>query len=326
MKYSCELVKDLLPLYHDKVCSEDSSEIVEEHLQECDLCKAVLKKINDSTYDDRLQEEREDVVSHYATKIKRKSLLAGLCIAAFLAVPILICLIINIAVGHALDWFFIVLTGLLILASVTVVPLVVEEKKGLWTLGSFTVSLILLLLTCCIYSNGNWFFITVIPALFGLSVVFLPYIIRQIPLTGFAARNKGLIVMVVDTILLFAVIVVCGLYGNDAGFWKPALLNTIINVAFVWIIFVIIRYLKTNGLVKAGLCVILTSIFTSFINNIINWINDGVLYISLADVNLSDWSSDILINANLYCIILVTGFIIGVALLVAGLVKKSHRR
>lgn len=39
MKYPCSLIQDLLPLYHDKVCSEESTQIIEQHLRECASCK-----------------------------------------------------------------------------------------------------------------------------------------------------------------------------------------------------------------------------------------------------------------------------------------------
>ena len=35
----CEIIRDLIPLYLDKVCSEDSRKLVEEHLAECSECK-----------------------------------------------------------------------------------------------------------------------------------------------------------------------------------------------------------------------------------------------------------------------------------------------
>lgn len=43
MKISCEVVKDLLPLYHDNVCSKESKIIVEEHLDFCDNCRVELE-------------------------------------------------------------------------------------------------------------------------------------------------------------------------------------------------------------------------------------------------------------------------------------------
>ena len=44
-KVSCEIIKDMLPLYYDSVCSDDSKRMVEEHLSECNNCKVEFKKI-----------------------------------------------------------------------------------------------------------------------------------------------------------------------------------------------------------------------------------------------------------------------------------------
>ena len=41
MNYPCELIRDLLPLYHDGVCSPASTTAVEEHLAACQGCQAV---------------------------------------------------------------------------------------------------------------------------------------------------------------------------------------------------------------------------------------------------------------------------------------------
>lgn len=35
----CTIIQDLLPLYVDKVCSDDSAELVKNHLQSCPACK-----------------------------------------------------------------------------------------------------------------------------------------------------------------------------------------------------------------------------------------------------------------------------------------------
>jgi len=42
MKISCEIIKDLLPLYYDVVCSMESKVMVEEHLVECENCRFEL--------------------------------------------------------------------------------------------------------------------------------------------------------------------------------------------------------------------------------------------------------------------------------------------
>ncbi|MDF2936625.1 MAG: hypothetical protein K0Q90_1998, partial [Paenibacillaceae bacterium] len=43
MKLSCDVIQDLLPLYHDGVCSQASKALVEEHLASCELCKSELQ-------------------------------------------------------------------------------------------------------------------------------------------------------------------------------------------------------------------------------------------------------------------------------------------
>ncbi len=53
MKLSCEIVLDLLPLYEENLCSEESRAAVEEHLQECPKCRDMIQNIENL----ELQEE-----------------------------------------------------------------------------------------------------------------------------------------------------------------------------------------------------------------------------------------------------------------------------
>ena len=43
MKISCEIIKDLLPLYLDGVCSEDSNSAIGDHLAACEKCETELQ-------------------------------------------------------------------------------------------------------------------------------------------------------------------------------------------------------------------------------------------------------------------------------------------
>ena len=45
MKTSCEIIKDILPLYCDEVCSEETRKLVEEHIGDCPSCAALLEKL-----------------------------------------------------------------------------------------------------------------------------------------------------------------------------------------------------------------------------------------------------------------------------------------
>ena len=84
--------------------------------------------------------EKEDVIGSQSKFFKRKSALAGSIIAAIFALPILICLIVNLAEGNGLGWFFIVLAAMFIPTSLIVVPLMVPKNRMLLTMGAFTFS------------------------------------------------------------------------------------------------------------------------------------------------------------------------------------------
>ena len=42
---NCKIIQDLLPLYCDRVCSEESAQLVEEHLADCGDCTALLAEL-----------------------------------------------------------------------------------------------------------------------------------------------------------------------------------------------------------------------------------------------------------------------------------------
>ena len=45
MKLSCKVIEDMLPMYYDGICSEDSAALVEEHLKKCQHCRQVLSDL-----------------------------------------------------------------------------------------------------------------------------------------------------------------------------------------------------------------------------------------------------------------------------------------
>ena len=45
MKYPCNMIRDLLPLYLDEVCSVESKEIIENHLENCPECKSYFRSM-----------------------------------------------------------------------------------------------------------------------------------------------------------------------------------------------------------------------------------------------------------------------------------------
>lgn len=264
MKYECKVVEDLLPLYKDDVCSDASKKVVEEHLAECPKCSDLLKSLKDNVIDELILRERDDVIGSQSRFFRRKSALAGIIIAAVFAIPILVCLIVNLASGQGLSWFFIVLCAMFIPTSLFVVPLVAPKNRMLLSMGSFTASLILLLAVINIYTGGDWFFIAASSVLFGLTVCFMPFIVCRRPVSTKLKKTKGLVVMSACTLSFYLMILCIGLYTDASTVIPMAVSISGPIIAMTWLVFLIIRYFPHNGLVKAGLCIIALTLFSYF--------------------------------------------------------------
>lgn len=84
MKYPCDMIQDLLPLYLDGVCSEESRKAVEQHLAECLNCKEFYNtmceadQVNIDIHD--ANRERQKAASFQAVKkrILRKQILVAI--------------------------------------------------------------------------------------------------------------------------------------------------------------------------------------------------------------------------------------------------------
>ena len=255
MKYSCDLISDLLPLYKDEICSEASRKIVEEHLAECQDCKKILNSLNDITIDEKIVKEKEEVIGTQAKFFKRKSALAGSIIGLIFSIPILVCLIVNLATGAGLTWFFIVLAGILVAASLIIVPLMLRENRMFMTMASFTASVILLLGVVCIYTGGNWFLVAASSTLFGLTMVFAPFIAYRRPVTAYLKNNKGLAIMGAYTATFILMMLFIGLHVGLSEFFPMAFAISMPLVGMCWAIFAIVRYVRMNSAVKTGLSI-----------------------------------------------------------------------
>lgn len=101
MKISCETVQDLLPLYHDHVCSEESRELVEQHLQECEKCKETLDLISAKFYTKSVQTAEDTALKAAAAawkKGKSKALLKG-------GLAMLVVIFLLVACYLGIHWF-----------------------------------------------------------------------------------------------------------------------------------------------------------------------------------------------------------------------------
>lgn len=68
---NCNIIKDLLPSYIDRVCSEDTVKAIEEHIQHCEECKLCLNMMQQTDYVQKLPEEAKKAISPFK-KINKK--------------------------------------------------------------------------------------------------------------------------------------------------------------------------------------------------------------------------------------------------------------
>lgn len=323
LKSTCDVIQDLLPLYQDDICSQTSKKIIEEHLNQCTDCKLIADKLKNTTFDNQLVQEKNTILEAHAKKEKTTAVKAGLLTSCVLLIPLIVCLICNLAIGHSLNWFFIVLTSLMVFASVTVVPLITSEHTGLWTIGSFTVSVILLLFVISLYTHGNWFLIAAIPTLFGISLICIPYIIKKLPLPNSLANRKGLLIMGWNTLWVYIIVIVCGFYIHDYKYWLTALSITTISITLPWFIFFVIRYLRIPTLIKIGLITIAIGLFQTFGNDFIGFCIDRKLRLSIFHADFSNWSTDY-IDSNVGLIVFLSCLLIGLLLMGISVILQKN--
>ncbi len=230
-------------------------------------------------------------------------------------------LICNLAISHTLSWFFIVLTSELVAFSLTLLPILLTKNRGIITLASFFSTTILLLLTCDIYTHGDWFFVASASTLFGMTLVFLPFVLERIGLPEFASNNKALICFIVDTILLFLLLFVCDLFINGGWFLTIAVPIAFFSLILPWSMMFIIRYTGMNGFLKTAASIAVMAIFIFFENGIINAILGEESFALGFQFDFSQWNNQY-ISENINMILFLWLILMSVIFAIAGIVKS----
>lgn len=91
VKISCDIIKDLIPLYIDDLCSEDSTTLINDHIKECRDCESTLKALQlDIKLEKKQVEDSEKLSVRLFKKVVDKililicaTLIAGVFIGIF---------------------------------------------------------------------------------------------------------------------------------------------------------------------------------------------------------------------------------------------------
>lgn len=82
----CNVIKDLLPLYVDNVCSADSKEMVDEHLKTCSECQIELEFFKGMDFEENHKKEKKEF-QHFSKSMNRKmykKVIIGAVVGVFL--------------------------------------------------------------------------------------------------------------------------------------------------------------------------------------------------------------------------------------------------
>lgn len=86
MENSCGIIGDLLPLYVDGVCSQESSAVVEQHIKECGECRREYEILQKETV---IPAESDDtLLRQIKRKIRREKIVISIIVALVLLVNI----------------------------------------------------------------------------------------------------------------------------------------------------------------------------------------------------------------------------------------------
>ena len=74
MNYPCGIIEDLLPLYIDDVCNEESKQAVQNHLTECEKCRNCYEamKSTDGVTEKRKSNSEDNIIANSLKNVKKR--------------------------------------------------------------------------------------------------------------------------------------------------------------------------------------------------------------------------------------------------------------
>ncbi len=237
------------------------------------------------------------------------------------AVAIVVCFLCDLAIFHRLDWFWIVLTALMLAFSLTDLPLLLRRDRLSISMAAATGSLALLLLACRLYTGGRW-------VLAGLGItaacLLLPWGLWA--LWRFYGRHLPVVCLGWMTGWTFLLLAVIRLFTGGSWLLPLALPIAGFSWAVVWAYFAVIRWLPAGGLIKGGLCALFSALLLPGANAFAMLLTDQPVHPRpevyfqwgrLFQMENYDW-----INVLTFLCLLA----LAAALLIAGAVRAARRK
>ena len=239
-------------------------------------------------------------------------------------IALVTCFICDLAIFHALDWFWIVLTAIALAFCFTNLPFLVRRNRTEICLGAASGCLILLLLSCWIYVGGWWI-------LGGLAItaacLALPW--GWWAVWRFYGKHILPLCVALSTIWVFLLLTVIRAFAEGDWLLRLAFPLAAAGVAFLWAGFAAVYWLPAGPWLKGGVIALLASLATP----VFNCLCDALIedqhgprfrdYFSVGDMLERRNAGDISwVNPLIFQIMLVCSL----ALIAAGVVMEVRRR
>lgn len=247
------------------------------------------------------------------------------CSAGFTGSVILLLAVCCLHTGG--DWFFIAATAVLFGLGSILLPSILRHLPCPWNQKIFTIYLctettllLLLFLACWLSNGGTWLFSASLWTIFGLSIVFLPKVLRQLPL-GSLTQHKGLLWFSVNTILFLIGLI---WEGRGTQFLFRDLSVAAVCLALPWGLLGCIRYLPVGGWLRASAACFWSGLWLWLFPWCLSLLlkADGLVYFSPWDpinsANLLLWNQSDILIANTQLLVLLTLFLLAIIFAVLG--------
>ena len=283
-----------------------------------------------ASIDKKTREEKSQ-----AKKWRALSLTWSLFFYIAYAVALIPCFICNLAINKTLSWFWIVLSALLLAFTFTNLPKFIKKFRLIFIPLSQYLALVLLLGVCCIYTNGNWFWIASLSVFLGLTIIFAPIYIAKYRAFKKIRKYNDFASLFIDFVMLNILLIVINTYtltnGYTDGWWYFKIAFPIVlSVCLALNIIMSVRFLKTNRFLKTSVILLLSNAFLYlpplFIKVKNPEIQKEIGEINILKANLFSWQIGVTLEQNIHLIICLTLLFLALVLLTVGLICHCKKR
>lgn len=314
---SCAVVRDLLPLYIDGVCSGASAALVEAHLAACPACSRVAADLKKEEIEAAVGAEKTGVLARHRQAECRTAWRAGVIIAWLLMIPVVIAAVVALLGGADAGVPVVLAAAMALVASLTAVPMMAKQNRLAKAILAGTAAVVLIEIAVGAFYGGV-IIDTVVGTIFGISLVFLPLAIRGMALPSVLADKKALVVIAWDTLWLYLTILAVSLSNGDLAGCREAVLAATLFVVPVWLVLAAVKLPRGGRLTKAGLVTGILSLWFALLGDLGRLLFEGRRGGFMARVDFGHWAGNQAFNANVALLVLIVGLLVSGLLLAAG--------